>query len=183
MSQARPYGLAAEFEDADQLLAAARATRDAGYRHFEGYSPYPIRELGEVITEGAVIPKFILPTLVFFAGVAGAFVGFYMQYFVAAWVYPTNVGGKPLNSWPAWVVITMAMAVLFALVAAFVGTLFFENFPQIYNPLFRIPTFQRVSSDGFFLCIEAHDGHFHPNRTARFLKSLEPLQVWEVDRE
>jgi hypothetical protein len=183
LNRARPYGLAAEFEDADQLLAAARAAREAGYRRFEGYSPYPIKELEEVIPRGAVIPNVILPTVVFIAGVAGAFVGFYMQYFIAAWVYPTNIGGRPLNSWPAFVVITVAMAVLFALVAAFLGTLFFEGFPQIYNPLFRIPTFERVSNDGFFLCIEAHDGHFHPNRTARFLGSLEPLQVWEVDRE
>jgi hypothetical protein len=183
VSQVRPFGLAAEFEDSDQLLAAARAARDAGYRRFEGYSPYPIKELAEVIPGGAIIPNFILPTLVFVSGIAGAFVGFYMQYFLAAWVYPTNISGKPLNSWPAWVVITMAMAVLFALVAAFLGTLFFEDFPRIYNPLFRIPTFKRVSNDGFFLCIEAHDGHFHPNRTARFLESLEPLQVWEVDRE
>lgn len=183
MNHPRPYGLAAEFEDADQLLAAARATREAGYRRFESYSPYPIKELGELIPEGKIVPAFILPTMVFGAGVAGGFVGFYMQYFLAAYVYPTNISGKPLNSWPMFVVITVALTVLFALFAAFFGTLFFEGFPRIYNPLFRIPTFHRVSNDGFFLCIEATDGHFHANRTPRFLESLEPLQVWEVDRE
>jgi hypothetical protein len=183
MSHPRPYGLAAEFEDADQLLTAARAARDAGYRRFEGYSPYAIKELSEAIPGGKTSAKFLLPGLVFGSGVAGGFVGYYMQYFLAAWVYPTNISGKPLNSWPAYVVITMALTVLFALFATFFGALYFEGFPQIYNPLFRIPTFNRVSNDGFFLCIEASDGHFHPNRTARFLASLEPLQVWEVDRE
>jgi len=179
----RPYGLAAEFEDADQLLTAARAARAEGYRRFEGYSPYPIRELFEVIPQGNVTAKFVLPGLVFGAGVAGGFLGYYMQYFIAAVVYPTDIAGKPLNSWLAFVVITAAIALLFALITAFGGTLFFEKFPRIYNPLFRIPTFHRVSNDGFFLCIEATDGHFHPNRTARFLASLEPLQVWEVDCE
>ncbi len=174
----KPYGIAAEFEDAGELLAAARAAREAGYRRFEGYSPYPIKELDEVIPAWSM-----LPTLVFFSGVAGGFIGYYMQYFIAADVYPTNIGGRPLNSWPMFTVITFEMAVLFALCAAFFGALFFEGFPALYHPLFRIPSFKRVSEDGFFICIEARDGQFHPTRTASFLRSLEPVKVWEIDSE
>ena len=178
MTEPHPYGIAAEFEDAGQLLGAARAARQAGYRRIEAYSPYPIKELDEVIPSWSM-----LPTMVFIAGVAGGFIGFYMQYFIAVDVYPTNIGGRPLNSWPAFVVITFEMAVLLALCAAFFGTLFFEGFPALYHPLFRIPAFKRVTSDGFFLCIEARDGQFHPTRTAHFLESLEPTKVWEVDSE
>jgi hypothetical protein len=174
----RPYGIAAEFEDAGQLVAAAKAAHAAGYRRFEGYSPYPIKELSEVIKGWD-----LLSPIVFFAGVAGAFTGFYMQYFIAAAVYPTNISGKPLNSWQMFTVITFEMAVLFAVVATFFGALFFFGFPAIYHPLFRIPGFKRVSEDGFFLCIEARDGKFHPASTAHFLRSLEPVKVWEVDSE
>lgn len=106
-----------------------------------------------------------------------------MQYFLAAYVYPTNIGGRPLNSWPAFVVITFEMVVLFAVCAVFVGTLFFLGFPALYHPLFRVPAFKRVTSDGFFLCIEARDGQFHPMRTSHFLRSLDPMKVWEVDSE
>ena len=106
-----------------------------------------------------------------------------MQYFIAVDVYPTNIRGMPLNSWPAFVVITFEMTVLFALCATFFGTLFFEGLPALYHPLFRVPTFKRVSEDSFFLCIEARDGKFHPARTARFLESLGPVKVWEVDSE
>lgn len=178
MTKPNPYGIMAEFEDPDGLVAAARAAREAGYRRFEAYSPYPIKELEEAIPSWNM-----LSTMVFGAGVAGAFIGFYMQYFIAADVYPTNIGGRPLNSWPMFVVITFALAVLFALCAAFFGTLFFEGFPALYHPLFRVPAFKRASSDGFFLCIEARDGKFHPLYTSRFLQALDAVKVWEVDRE
>jgi len=178
MTRPDPYGILAQFEDADQLLAGALAARSEGYRRIEAYSPYPIAELDEVIPSWSMLSPMVLG-----AGVAGAFVGFYMQYFLAAREYPTNIGGRPLNSWPAFVVITFEMAVLFAVVAVFFGTLFFQGFPRLYHPLSRVPAFQRATSDGFFLCIEARDGNFHPARTAHFLRTLDPLKVWEVDSE
>lgn len=178
MTRPHPYGVLAQFEDADQLLQAARAAREAGYHRIEGYSPYPIQELDELIPGWNMLPAMVLG-----AGIAGGFVGFYLQYFLAAWVYPTNTGGRPLNSWPMFVVITFEMIVLFAISAVFFGTLFFEGFPELYHPLFRVPAFKRVTSDGFFLCIESRDLRFHPTSTAHFLRTLNPLKVWEVDHE
>lgn len=178
MTEPRPYGMLAEFDDAGALLAAAKAVREAGYRRFEAYSPYPIKELDELIPSWNV-----LPTIIFGAGVAGAFIGFYLQYFLSANVYPVDISGKPLNSWQSYVVITFEMAVLFAMLATFVGTFFFEGLPALYHPLFRVPGFKRVTSDGFFLCIEARDAKYHPTHTADLLESLEPMKVTEVDRE
>src|SRR5579885_3563169 len=175
MSEPRPYGIAAEFDDADQLVTAARAAREAGYRRMEAYSPYPIKELDEVIHYWN-----LLPTVVFLAGVLGGFTAFYMQYFIAAVVFPTNVGGRPLNSWPSFIVITFELTVLFAACAAFFGMLLFAKLPKLYHPMFRVPAFQRASDHGFFLCLEANDSRFHPVSTARFLESLRPMQVWEV---
>ena len=175
MNTAIPYGIVAEFEDASRLLEAARAARAAGYRKMEAYTPYPIRELEEVIPGWN-----LLPVIVFVAGATGAFVAFYMQYFIAAVVFPTNVGGRPLNSWPSFIVITFELTVLFAACAAFFGMLLFAKLPKLYHPMFRVPAFQRASDRGFFLCLEANDSRFHPVSTARFLESLRPMQVWEV---
>src|SRR5690348_13022395 len=120
----RTYGMVAEFEDPGDLVEAARAAREQGYRRMEAYTPYPIRELDEIL------PMWnYLPTVVFIAGVVGAFTAWYMQYFIAAIVYPVNVGGRPLNSWPSFIVITFELTVLFASVAAFFGMLFFAGFP------------------------------------------------------
>ncbi len=43
------YGLMAEFETAGELVAAARRTREAGFRKFDAYSPYPIHELDDAM--------------------------------------------------------------------------------------------------------------------------------------
>ena len=174
----KPYGLVAEFDGPEDLIAAARAARERGYKRVEAYSPYPITELEEVLPMWNLIPA-----TTFFAGVAGAFTAYYMQYFIAAIVYPLNIGGRPLNSWPAFIPIIFELTVLFASCAAFFGVLFFAGFPAPYHPLFRIPEFKRASDDGFFLCIEARDPRYFEPETARFLQSLEPLRVWEVDDE
>jgi hypothetical protein len=172
------YGLAAEFDDAGQLVAAARAAHAEGYKKMEAYSPYPISDLDEVIPGHNFLPAVVLT-----AGLLGTATAWVLQYGIAVWRFPLNVGGRPLNSWPAFVVIMFELTVLFASAAAFFGTLFFAGFPALYHPLFRIDRFRRASQDGFFLCIEARDRHFDLKRTAHFLGEFEPLSLWEVDDE
>jgi Protein of unknown function (DUF3341) len=174
----RLYGLAAEFDDAGQLVAAARAAREEGYRRIEAYSPYPISDLDEIVTGPNRLPAVVLA-----AGITGTVTAWILQYGIAVWLYPLNVGGRPLNSWPSFVVIMFELTVLFAACSAFFGMLFFAGFPALYHPLFRIPRFRRVSQDGFFLCIEARDQRFDTARTARFLREFDPLNLWEVEHE
>ncbi|HTS65020.1 MAG TPA: DUF3341 domain-containing protein [Candidatus Acidoferrales bacterium] len=177
-SQTGVYGVVAEFEDAEELVSAARAARERGYRCVEAYSPYPISELNEVLPAPDLLPPLVLG-----GGIVGAITAYYMQYWIAVIHYPLNVGGRPLHSAPSFIVITFELTVLFASIAAFFGMLFFAGFPSPYHPMFRIPDFRRASDDGFFLCIEARDPRFFAADAARFLQSLGPLRVWEVEHE
>ena len=178
MAEARSYGLVAEFDDPEHLVDAARAVRERGFTRFEAYTPYPIRELEEIVPM-----KDRLPLLVLLSGACGTITAFLLQWWIAAIHYPLNIGGKPLNSWPMWVPIMFELTVLFAASAAFFGTLFFAGFPALYHPVFRIPSFIRTSDDGFFLCIETRDPVFLDSDVTRLLYSFEPLSVWEVDDE
>jgi Protein of unknown function (DUF3341) len=172
------YGCAAEFEDPGKLVAAARAVREAGYTKFEAYSPYPLKELDDIV------PGFNpIPALVFAGGVTGALTAWLMQYYIAAFDFPTNIGGRPLYSWPSFVPITFEFTVLFASAAAFFGALWLCGLPLPHHPMFNLQQFGRVTNDRFFLCIEARDRKFYREKTYDFLSNLDPLAVWEIEND
>jgi len=116
-TQPKLYGVMAQFDNPSQLVAAAREAYDEGYRQINGYSPFPIEELDEAIG----FKRSTLPLIVFAGGVLGALGGFFMQYWMEVVDYPLIVGGKPFNSWPAFIPITFEMTVLCAAFAAVLG--------------------------------------------------------------
>ena len=172
------YGLMAEFENPEELIAAARQAREAGYRKIEGYTPFPVEGLAEAIG----IRGTRLQYIVLIGGIVGAVVGFGMQYYLSAIEYPLNIGGRPYNSWPAFIPVTFEMTVLFAAFAAVFGLLGLNGLPQPYHPVFNVPRFELASKDRFFLCIEAEDPKFELEATREFLKSLNAAGITEVDR-
>lgn len=170
------YGLAAEFSSPAELLAAARAAREAGYTRTDAYSPLPVEGLA-----GAVGARHShLPMLVFLGGAIGAAIGYGLQYITAVHWYPLNVGGRPLNSWPAFIPVTFECTILGASLAAVFGLFAVNSLPMPYHPLFHLPRFARASRDLFFLCVEARDPTFDREQTRAFLESLGPRAVEEV---
>src|SRR6266849_3670601 len=171
------YGVMAEFDTPTDLVAAARRTYEAGYRRINGYSPYPIEELSEAIG----FTHTSLPLIVFIGGVLGGLGGFFMQYWMEVINYPLNVGGKPFNSWPAFIPITFECTILCAAFAAVLGMLALNKLPQPYHPVFNAPDFALATSDRFFLVIESKDPNFDRDQVMQFLKRLEGRNVCDVE--
>jgi hypothetical protein len=171
------YGVMAEFDSPSALVAAARRTYDAGYRRINGYSPFPIEELSEAIG----FTKTSLPLIVLIGGIVGAVGGYLMQYWIEVIDYPLNVGGKPYNSWPAFVPITFEMTVLCAAFAAVLGMLALNKLPQPYHPVFNAPNFALATRDRFFLVIEANDPKFKHEEVKQFMQQLEAKDVTDVE--
>jgi hypothetical protein len=164
------YGLLAMYADPEALIEASRRTRDAGYRHIDAYTPFPVHGLADAIG----FRRTKLPAIVLCGGITGAIVGFAMQYIANVWHYPINIGGKPMNSWPAFIVPTFECTILFSAFSALLGMLALNGLPMPYHPLFNLPAFELASRSHFFLVIESSDPKYQADDTRQFLEQLEP---------
>jgi hypothetical protein len=170
------YGLMAEFDRPEELLAAAEHARAAGYRNMDAYAPMPVEGLAEAIGfRSKAVSRIVLCF-----GILGAAGGFTLCWWMSVIAYPHIVAGRPLNSWPAYIPITFEGMVLIACISAVIGMLALNGLPQPYHPVFNVPEFARASRDRFFLCIEATDPQFDPEATRRFLQDLDPNEVMDV---
>jgi hypothetical protein len=170
------YGVIAEFENPTALVNAARAAREKGYRKLDAYSPFPIEELNDALH----LHHNQLPLIVLLGGIVGGTLGYLLQYYVTVIYFPINVAGRPLHSWPSYIVITFEMTILFAALSAVLGLLALCGLPMPYHPVFNVPRFALASRNRFFLCIQARDPLFDREQTCAFLETLEPREVSEV---
>lgn len=171
-----PYGLVAEFESAQTLVAAAAKARDAGYKKMDAYSPFPIEGLMDALGHKANI----LPLLVLLGGILGGLGGYFLQYYTSVYSYPLNVGGRPFHSWPMFIPVTFECTILGAALTAVFGMLGLNGLPEPYHPLFHVDRFALASRDRFFLAIRAVDAKFELGETRTFLQGLGAREVTEV---
>ena len=167
------YGLLAEFQQPEQLLAAAERAHAEGFRRMDAYTPFPVHGLSDAIG----FHKTRLPFIVLCGGILGCLGGFFLQYYYRVHHYPMNIGGRPHFSWPAFIIIMFECTILAAALSAVLGMLALNGLPEPYHPLFNVPQFELASRSHFFLCIEARDPKFDLDATRRFLESLGPMSV------
>lgn len=140
-------GVIGIFENPKSLIHAMEKVRDARYENFDAFTPYPVH--GLEAAQG--LKRSPLPYITFTAGLTGTSLAFLLQYWTSAVDWPLIVGGKPLNSWPAFVPVMFELTVLFAGLAT-VGALFVfcglpNNRRKIFDP--------SITRDKFAIVIEA----------------------------
>jgi hypothetical protein len=171
------FGVVAEFTTPDAVRNAASELHQSGFRDFEAYTPYPVEGLDRIIHPG---PNLFLPLFMFGAAVAGAAWGYWIQYWDEALNYPINVGGRPYNSWPAFMVGTFEIMLLVTVAAGLFGLLAKSGLPKLYHPIFTAEAFQRASRDRFVICVEAKDLRFELRTVRALLELLGAERIEEV---
>lgn len=172
------YGLMAEFPSADVLIEAAHRIHAEGYKRVEAYTPYPIEEVAHALGHH----HSRLPLIVLIGGLGGMVGGYLLQYWASVIEYPLNIGGRPLHSWPAFIVPTFETTILAAAISAVLGMFALNGLPQPYHPVFNVPRFALASRDRYFLVIESRDPKFDREATRRFLLDLNASEVSDVER-
>jgi len=170
------FGLLAEYDSPEQLVEAARKTREAGYLQIDALTPYAVKELDDVLR----LPRTRIPMLFLIGGIVGCLTGFLMQVYACVYSYPINVGGRPLYSWPAFIPITFELTILFSGLTGAIGMLVLNGFPTPYHPVFNSPRFSLGDSTRFYLLIQSNDSQFDPQRTREFMQTLNPGSISEV---
>jgi hypothetical protein len=166
----------AEFDSAQACVEAVRRAVAAGFTRIEAYTPVPIEELNDIIHRKRT--RLSRATLV--GGLAGMFSGFALQYWVSVVDYPLNIGGRPFASWPAFVVPSYELTILFSALTATLYMIIANGLPQPYHPVFNVPRFSLATSDKFFLVVETADPRFDSSKTPQFLEGLGAKGVYDV---
>ena len=177
----RVYGYLAEFKSASALYKAAEKVRDAGFKKWDCYSPYPIHGL-----DGAMgLKRSILPWFVFCGGMTGTATAFTLAYATQVVIFPTVVQGKPANIFtiPAYFPIMFELTVLFSGFTVLFGLLALMKLPRLNHPLFASKQFHRATDDGFFIAIEARDPSFSTTGTHELLAMLGGSNIELVEEE
>ena len=170
------YGLLAEYETAADIMHAAEKVRDAGYRRWDVYTPFPIHGMDDAMG----LKKSKVGWFTFFGGAAGITLGYLMIWWMNAYDYAIVVGGKPLFSPIFSFPVAYECTILLAAFGSLGGMLFLNRLPRWYNPIFSSERFKKATHDKFFLAIEAADPKFSDTETRKLLADAGSRHLEEV---
>ncbi len=159
------HGVVAYFDDVDSVMTAARKIRDAGYKKWDTYAPFPVHGI-----DGAMGTKpTILPWIVLGMGLLGLTTGLVLQWWTNAHEYVFLISGKPDWSLLANIPVTFELTILFAAYTAFFAMLGLNGLPRLSNPLHKLEKFRRITQDRFAICVQAADPNFDASRIRTLL--------------
>lgn len=176
MSAQKPLGLLAQFETSADILHAALAVRDAGYRKWDVFTPFPIHGMDDAMA----LPKSKVGYFTFAGGITGFFTGMTMIWFMNKFDYPLVVGGKPLFTPLFAFPVSYELTILLSAFGTLFGLALLNRLPRLNNPLFAVERFKRATNDKFFVYIETADPKFSAAETRALLEKCGASGLEEV---
>lgn len=165
---------AAFFKREEDLLAAARAVRQAGFAVHDAYTPFPVHGLDQAVG----LRRSHLTWIAFVAGAMGFTFGLGLQVWTSVYDWPLNVGGQPFNSFPLFIPVTFELTVLFSGLIA-LGVLLMRNRLWLFN---KRRVFERVTDDRFVMVLKQTDASFDGRRARQLLAQHGAVKVTEGDQ-
>ncbi len=164
--------LQAVFDREQDLVRAAETAQRDGWRIVDIYSPYPLHATDRLLG----LRRSRLPRAAFVYGALGVALALWFQFWVSAWDWPLNVGGRPWNSLPAFVPVAFEMMVLFAGVGVVVTWLFVC---RLYPGKEAHLSSPRVTDDAFVLEVQAPGPDADPPGIRRLFLECQASHVEE----
>jgi hypothetical protein len=172
-----PSLLLAEFADSRRFVETARRARSADYRLIDAYTPFPVEGLHDLLEQR----RSHIRVAMFVGGIVTAALAYGLEYFSAVVDYPYNSGGRPLDAWPAFMLVPFATGILVAAIAGFTAFLVECGLPRLHHPLFAIEGFERATQDRFVLAIERPEANDALRQALDFFRMSGASAVREVE--
>jgi hypothetical protein len=169
--------LIAEFKNMRAMAAAAHAASSQNCRLLDAYSPFPVEDMADLLD---LRPSRVRP-IMFLGGLCVAALAYGGEYYTAVIDYAYNSGGRPLNSWPAFMLVPFAVGILGATIAGFIAFLVETGLPRLHHPFFALECFERASQDGFFLAMARPDDEGQARDAIEWLRRSGAAPIAEVD--
>ncbi|MGF1678918.1 MAG: DUF3341 domain-containing protein [Candidatus Methylacidiphilales bacterium] len=160
------FAMGAEFSSAKELYHAAEIVRDAGYKRWDVYSPFPIHGMDDAMGLGPSRLSFF--SLI--GGITGLLSAFALVYYTSYLDYPLVVQGKPYFAFEPTFPVFFELTILLTAFATIGALLGMNLLPRLNHPMFNWDRFSRVTDDGFFLAVEAGDPLFSEKETRALLE-------------
>lgn len=169
------YGIMGYFETPAALYHACEEIRDAGYKHFDAHTPFPVHGLEKAMG--------LKPTKLPFLSLAGGITGLASAVALTWYVnydYPLNISGKAPFSYQIYIPIYFELTVLLTAFATFFGLWALCKLPTFYHPTMKHPKAHRATTDLFFVTIESKDPKYDLGKTKKLLEKVGAKEVEEV---
>jgi hypothetical protein len=172
-----PYGIIAEFDTPADAMHAAERVRDAGFRRWDVFTPFPVHGMDKAMgLKNSKVGWFS-----FIGGVTGYTTGMLMIWFMNKFDYPILVGGKPLFSPFSAFPPSYELTILLGAFGALGGMLILNRLPRLHHPLLKHKRFELVTHDKFFVVIETTDPKYDESATRKLLESMGSKRIEMVE--
>lgn len=176
MNARAPYGIFAAFDGPEKLISAARQLRDGGYSALDAHTSYPVEGLDEALD----LPRSNVGWIILAGVVFGAIATYALVLYSVTISYPINVGGRPLNAWPPYLLLSFEGGVLGGTLAAFLGFLWLCRLPAYHHPAFDFAPLDFADQECFVLVIHASDPEYEAAALRRLLSTAGATRIEEI---
>lgn len=110
MSRAFKIGV---FEEEEKFISSIKSLQEKEFKIYDVFTPYPVHEVFHLLER-----KSRLPTAAYFFGLFAVITVLAFLYYTSVISWPIAYGGKPFNSFPSFIVVTIVLTIFIVTIAS-----------------------------------------------------------------
>jgi hypothetical protein len=161
------------FDDEEKFLSSIRSLKEKEFMIHDVFTPYPIHEVFHLLKR-----KSRLPTAAYFFGLFAIVATLAFLYWTSVINWPIVYGGKPFNSFPSFIVVTIILTILTVTILSL--ALFSARsklFPGRDNTIFDY----RATNDKFVIVVDTDDRDI--SKAGSLMKEQGAIEILDKEYE